>query len=58
MKSVIVFAILDNGKIHQILLNKDAIDIIKSNIHYLCMPKGITCSDIDFSEVMQLPENE
>lgn len=58
LKSIIVFAVLDNGKIHQILLSKDTTDIIKSNIHYLCMPKGITCSDINFSEVMQLPEDE
>jgi hypothetical protein len=58
LKSIIVFAVLDNGKIHQLLLDKDTIDIIKSNIHYFSMPKGITCSNIDFSEVMQLPENK
>lgn len=54
MKSVIVFAVLDNGGIHQVILDKNQKDVIE----YVVSNRTIKCSTVDFSEVIQLPENE
>lgn len=57
MKSVIVFAVLDDGRIHEVLLDKDQKEVIKNTLN-LVSNRNIKCSTIDFSEVMQLPEDE
>lgn len=57
LKSIIVFAVLDNGKIHQILLDTKGVETVKSTLVEL-FPQVIKCSYIDFSDTMQLPEDE
>ena len=57
MKSIIVFAVLDNGSIREVMLDKDQKDVIKHTLN-LVSNRTIKCSTIDFSEVIQLPENE
>ncbi len=57
MKSIIVFAVLDDGSIHQVLLDKDQNEVIKSAMTVLC-EDTLKVSSIDFSEVIQLPEDE
>ena len=57
MKSIIVFAVLDNGSIRQVLLSEEGKEVIKDTIK-LISDDTIKCSHVDFSEVMQLAENE
>lgn len=57
MKSIIVFAVLDDGSIRQILLSEEEKEVIKSTIN-LISNDTIKCSHIDFNDVMQLPGNE
>lgn len=57
IKSVIVFAVLDDGSIRQILLDSKGAEAIKSTLVEL-FPQVIKCSYIDFSDTMQLPEGE
>lgn len=53
IKSVIVFAVLDDGSIHQVLLSEEEKGLIKNTL-YLIAHDSVKCSDIDFSSVLKL----
>ncbi len=57
MKSIIVFAVLDDGSIRQVLLSEEGKEVIKDSIK-LISDDTIKCSHVDFSDVMKLPEDE
>ena len=57
VKSIIVFVVLDDNRIHQVLLNENEKAVIKHTLSILSTD-ALKVSEIDFSEVMQLPEDE
>ena len=55
VKSTILFVILDDGSIRQVILDEKQKDAIKHTLYFIC--DTVKCSTVDFSDVMILPEN-
>lgn len=54
LEKILIFAVLDNGNIHQVILTTEQREVIEQTLFDISSD-GIKVGTIDFSDVMELP---